>query len=196
MKISSAALGIFLLSPLLVSCATPETGSPNLIDSVSPSSATSPAVTSSAVAIVKADKGNDFACDRIIPGKDLYELSPNFGLIPDTNPGLTPETKLASSLGAVTCVVTNLTTKAQIEITAIKLTSQSAKHVTAKISADPTSTKQEFQATNVGYFTSQAGIGQLQFVRNDYWVVLAATNWSQSIQSAGFATLVSRNLPN
>ena len=145
---------------------------------------------------VEADPtGNNITCDLAIPPQALYELNPDLALVPDSRLELTLASKEISALGGISCLVSNLSTSGDSEISLIKLTPASAVLKSQELAANSSLVSQSLGSEASGYFNSENGIGQLQFVFKNYWVTLTSSTFSESAQATFLAGLVLNHLP-
>lgn len=129
-----------------------------------------------------------------MPSQDLYNLNSNLALIPDVQLGLTPNTVKIDKLGGTGCQITNLSTTSNVELAEVKLTSESAKTVQSTLQNDASLTAIKLNNGVVGYFSRTDNIGQTSFVYNNYWIVIASTEFFDAVESSTLASMVANAL--
>lgn len=173
------------------------THSPTSSVAQKPSLTPTPSATiSEIVKKVEADvMGNNVTCDVALPPQALYELNPDLALVPDSRLELTVTSKEILALGGISCLVSNLSTSSDSEISMVKLTPASSVLKSQELAANSSLVSQPVGSDVTSYFNSENGIGQLQFVSKNYWVALASSTFSESAQATFLAGLVLKHLP-
>lgn len=173
------------------------THSPTSSVAQKPSLTPTPSATiSEIVKKVEADvMGNNVTCDVALPPQALYELNPDLALVPDSRLELTVTSKEILALGGISCLVSNLSTSSDSEISMVKLTPASSVLKSQELAANSSLVSQPVGSVVTSYFNSENGIGQLQFVSKNYWVALASSTFSESAQATFLAGLVLKHLP-
>ena len=173
------------------------THSPSSSVAQKPSLTPTPSATfSEIVKKVEADvMGNNVTCDVALPPQALYELNPDLALVPDSRLELTVASKEILAMGGISCLVSNLSTSSDSEISMVKLTPASAVLKSQELAANSSLVSQPVGSDVTSYFNSENGIGQLQFVSKNYWVALTSSTFSESAQATFLAGLVLNHLP-
>lgn len=144
---------------------------------------------------VEADlSGSNVTCEVALPPQALYELNPDLALVPDSRLELTVSTKEILTLGGISCLVSNLSTSSDTEISIVKLTPASAVLKSQELIANNSLVSQPVGSEVEGFFNSENGIGQLQFVAKNYWVALTSSSFSESAQATFLAGVVLNHL--
>lgn len=199
-KNTGKCVAVISLSTLLLTACSVEQSSqssPSPVESeastpTSISTPTKPAVSEEITAESGAAK---ISCETLVPSQDLYNLNSNLALISDVYLGLTNETLKIKNLGGTGCQITNLSTASDVELVAVKLTSNSSIAVQNDLQKDASRTAIQLNNGVVGYFSRSGDIGQTAIVYNNYWVVLASKGFTDAGESSTFASLAIKGLP-
>lgn len=161
--------------------------------SKSNSKAPSPSSTPSAFTL-KADP-IDITCEQALSLQSLYDFDPNLALTPNHKTIFGSTGAQQESLGAVSCLLTNLSTQEEIQIVITKLNDESAKHERSAF-AEPAVGETAFQVSSgvPGIFSAIDGVGTAQFMAGNYWVSIASKALSNGVQASPLSFLIWNNI--
>lgn len=202
-KIALASIGFLVVGSIaLTGCSygssessiqTSKTPKKNPTSSTAGKSSTSPTPSASAFAL-KAES-IDISCDKIVSLQSLYDFDPNLGLTADQKTTFGSVGAQQESLGAVSCLLTNLSSQEETQVVVTKLNDVSARHQETLIS-NPREGESAFQvAIGVpGIFSVSGNAGTAQFVTGNYWVSVASKSFTSGIQASSISYLIWNNL--
>lgn len=153
-----------------------------------------PAPTPTEIVITADPAGNNTQCETILAPQDLYEFNPDLALIPDVKLGLSTETLAIAQLSGISCQISNLSQNTDIEVSVVKLTPQSATAKEQQLASNTALVPQPVGTDVTAYFSATNGVGELQFVANNYWVAVASTTFTNSLDATSIAGIVKKNI--
>lgn len=202
-KIALARIGFLVVSSIALSgCSngssesstqTSNTPTKNPTSSAAGKSSTSPTPSASTFAL-KAES-IDISCDKVLSLQSLYDFDPNLALTADHKTTLGSVGAQQESLGAVSCLLTNLSSQEETQVVVTKLDEASAKHQATLIS-NPGEGESAFQVANgvTGLFSVSDNSGTVQFMTGNYWVSVASKSFTSGIQASPISYLIWNNL--
>jgi hypothetical protein len=135
----------------------------------------------------------DRTCQEIISGQELYNFDPNLALIE----GGIPSTAVAqgqAALGGITCVLLNLSSNAEIEVTVAKLSPQSSKQESESLRTLTGGSTYQVSTNNQGMFSTSNGLGVGQFISGQYWVSVASSTFLSGVDASAASNLAASSL--
>jgi hypothetical protein len=137
----------------------------------------------------------DKSCEQVLSLQSLYDFDPNLALTPDVNASMGTVGPQQENLGAVSCLLTNLSTQENIQVVVSKLDVASSQFQTEAITA-PTTGSQSYQVASgvPGLFSQTDGVGTAQFMSGNYWVSLTSKSFTSGVQASQLSYLIWNNL--
>lgn len=161
----------------------------------SSASTSSPASTPSASVFTLKAEPIDITCEKVLSLQSLYDFDPNLAVTADHKTTLGSIGSQQESLGAVSCLLTNLSSQEEIQVVVTKLDDASAIHQAALIS-NPGESENSFQVANgvPGMFSVSGNAGTAQFMAGNYWVSVASKSFTLGVQASPISYLIWNNL--
>lgn len=195
--------GLLLVGSLvLIGCASSPDSAPPTTDSKTKSATTdaeSTSPTASPLAsptafILKADPIN-ITCEQALSLQTLYDFDPNLALTPNHKTIFGSTGAQQEALGAVSCLLTNLSSQEEFEVVIAKLNEASAKHQNSVI-ANPALGENAYQVSSgvPGIFSSSDSAGTAQFMAGNYWVSITSKTLTNGVQASPLSYLIWNNL--
>jgi hypothetical protein len=159
--------------------ATTPTPTGSSTPSQSPSSAPAP--------VVLTSTPMDRTCDDVFGLQKLYDYDPNMALVAGRTPRLSPTATEQAHLGAITCVLVNLSSSVETEIVIAKLTDSSTAAKSAELSAGA---NYQVNTSVRGFFNSGMG----QFTKGSYWVSVSSPSFVNPVDASQISFLAASGL--
>lgn len=202
-KIGVSGLGVLLTSALMLTGCSNGSSESSSQSSKSPTkkpvsssveTSTASATPSASVFALKAEP-IDISCEKILSLQSLYDFDPNLALTADHKTTLGAVGSQQESLGALSCLLTNLSSQEETQVVVTKLDDASAKHQATLIS-NPGESESAFQVANgvPGIFSVSGNAGTAQFMTGNYWVSVASKSFTSGIQASPISYLIWNNL--
>lgn len=157
----------------------------------SPTQTKQPTVTPSASFPAIEAATQDKNCADIVNPDALYELDPNLVVGNAATENIGSYSAQVLNLGGSSCVITNLSTGVDIQISIVKLTNKSAHQMQSSIEALEQSSKSYEASIGVkGAYSNDGTVGTAQFMNKDYWVVIAEPMPGGNVNTAKLSNLI------
>lgn len=200
---------IFSTAGLILSCSLVLSGCANVpASSVSPTNTKTKSVsvdskTSTHIASpssspsqfsMKADP-IDISCEQALSLQSLYDFDPNLALTPNHKTSLGSTGAQQEALGAISCLLTNLSSQEEFQVVITKLDAASEKHQVSVIS-NPMTGDTTYQVSSgvPGLFSIADSVGTAQFMTGKYWVSIASKTLANGIQASQLSYLIWNNI--
>lgn len=198
-----SATGLILVGSLVLtgcantsgSIASPAISKSMPTASVSKSSSQAPSPSSTPSAFTLKSDPIDITCEQALSLQSLYDFDPNLALTPNHKTIFGSIGAQQESLGAVSCLLTNLSSQEETQIVITKLNDESAKHERSAF-AEPAGGETAFQVSSgvPGIFSAFDGVGTAQFMAGNYWVSIASKALSNGVQASPLSFLIWNNI--
>ena len=154
-----------------------------------PSSSSTPSAFS-----MKADP-IDITCEQALSLQSLYDFDPNLALTPNHKTIFGSTGAQQESLGAISCLLTNLSSQEEFQVVITKLNETSAKHQNTAV-ANPGAGETAYQVSSgvPGIFTTADSVGTAQFMAGNYWVSIASKSLTNGVQTSPLSYLIWNNI--
>lgn len=137
----------------------------------------------------------DKSCEQVLSLQSLYDFDPNLALTPEVKASMGTIGTQQESLGAVSCLLTNLSSQENIQVVVSKLDAASTQHQ-SEVIATPTTGAQSYQVASgvPGLFIQTDGVGTAQFMSGNYWVSLTSKTFTSGVQASPLSYVIWSNL--
>lgn len=160
----------------------------------SKSSSPLPSSPTPSVFTLKADL-IDITCEEALSLQSLYDFDPNLALTPNHKTIFGSTGAQQESLGAVSCLLTNLSSQEETQVVITKLNESSAKHHYSAVE-NPAAGESAYQVSSgvPGTFTTADSVGTAQFMAGNYWVSIASKSLTNGVQASPLSFLIWNNI--
>ena len=137
----------------------------------------------------------DISCDQALSLQSLYEFDPNLALTPNHKTLFGSIGAQQEALGAISCLLTNLSSQEEFQVVITKLDVASEKHQVSVIS-NPMTGDTAYQVSSgvPGLFSTADSVGTAQFMAGKYWVSISSKSLSSGVQFSPLSYLIWNNI--
>jgi hypothetical protein len=153
----------------------------------------SPSISASAF-VLKADP-IDITCEQALNLQSLYDFDPNLALTPNHKTIYGSIGSQQEALGAISCLLTNLSSQEEFQVVITKLNEESSKHQDSVI-ANPSTGQTAYQVSSgvSGLFSTTDAVGTAEFMAGKYWVSIASKSLTSGVQASPLSYLIWNNI--
>lgn len=137
----------------------------------------------------------DISCEQALSLQSLYDFDPNLALTPNHKTIFGSTGAQQEALGAISCLLTNLSSQEEFQVVITKLDEVSEKHQVSVIS-NPVTGDTSYQVSSgvPGLFSTADSVGTAQFMAGKYWASIASKSSTNGVQSSPLSCLIWKNI--